>query len=362
MQIVTYVLLAFAVVAAIDLIFGDKLGLGSQLHQGIMMLGPLTLAMAGVMVLSPYIAELLSGVSGSFPEFLDFSIIPASIFANDSGGAQLAVDLARDPEIGLFNGLVVASMMGVTITFTIPYSLQVTKPENHDSLLLGIICGMVTIPVGCIIGGLMLGIGFLPLVLDLVPMILLLAAVAVGIVRFRRVTLRIFAIFGWIIRLLITVGLIIGIVEFLTEWRILPVSMPLTDVMNTILNIACVMAGAFPLLHIVKLIFKKPFALLGKRLGINDTAALGLLSTVATSLTTFGMVNEMDKRGITVNAAFAVSAAFVFVDHLAFTMSYNSAYLPSMIVAKLLSGVAAVAMACLLMRLDSKKVAANRNS
>lgn len=353
MQIVTYVMLAFAALAAIDRIFGDRLGLGPQLAQGISMLGPLTLSMAGVMVLSPYIASLLTGVSGSFPEFLDFSIIPASIFANDSGGAQLSVDLARDPALGLFNGLIVASMMGVTVSFTIPYSLQVTRPEDHDALLLGIICGMITIPVGCVVGGLMLGIGILTLLLDLVPMILLLAICAVGIVRFRRVTLKVFAVLGWIIRMLITLGLLIGIVEFLTDLKILPVSEPLENAMIIILNIACIMAGAFPLLHVVKLVFKRPFDAIGRKLGINETSALGLLSTLATSLTTFGMMGDMDRRGITVNSAFAVSAAFVFVDHLAFTMSYNADYLPAMIVAKLVSGVSAVAMACLLMHLDA---------
>ena len=330
-------MLAFAVVAAIDRIFGSRLGLGTELDKGINMLGPLTLAMAGVMVLSPYIAELLSGVRDSFPEFLDFSIIPASIFANDSGGAQLAVDLARNPELGLFNGLIVASMMGVTITFTIP---------------------MITIPVGCIVGGVMLGIGILPLLLNLVPMLVLLVAVAIGIIKFRQITLKIFSVLGWIIRMLITVGLVIGIVEFLTDFRILPTSMPLSEAMITIVNIACIMAGAFPLLYVVGLIFKKPFGYLGRALRINETSALGLLSTVATSLTTFGMINEMDKRGITINAAFAVSAAFVFVDHLAFTISYNSAYLPAMIVSKLISGISAILLACLLMRLDEKKEAA----
>ena len=79
-----------------------------------------------------------------------------------------------------------------------------------------------------------------------------------------------------------------------------------------------------------------------------------MLSTVGTSLTTFGMLGEMDRRGVVLNSAFAVSAAFVFVDHLAFTMSYNAEYLPAMIVAKLLSGATAVLLACLLLRREKK--------
>ena len=43
--------------------------------------------------------------------------------------------------------------------------------------------------------------------------------------------------------------------------------------------------------------------------------------------------------------AFVVSAAFVFGDHLAFTLSFSEAYVPAMVVGKLISGVAAVVVA-----------------
>ena len=75
MEIVTYVFIAFAIIAAIDRIFGSKLGLGKEFEKGIMMLGPLTLSMTGMLIMAPMISHFLSSVSDVFPDFLDFSVI-----------------------------------------------------------------------------------------------------------------------------------------------------------------------------------------------------------------------------------------------------------------------------------------------
>ena len=96
--------------------------------------------------------------------------------------------------------------------------------------------------------------------------------------------------------------------------------------------------------------FPKPLLTVGKWLGVNDTAAAGLVATLANSIATFGMVREMDDRGKVINVAFAVSAAFVFGDHLGFTAGFAPEMLPAMIAGKLAGGVSAVAVALLLTR------------
>jgi ethanolamine transporter len=57
------------------------------------------------------------------------------------------------------------------------------------------------------------------------------------------------------------------------------------------------------------------------------------------------MVKEMDYRGKVVNIAFAVSAAFVFGDHLGFAAGFAPEILPAMIAGKLAGGIAAVTVA-----------------
>ena len=92
-------------------------------------------------------------------------------------------------------------------------------------------------------------------------------------------------------------------------------------------------------------LLKKPLLKLGKILGVNDVSAAGLVASLANSIATFGMLKEMDRRGKVVNVAFAVSAAFVFGDHLGFTAGFAPQMLPAMIVGKLAGGISAVAVA-----------------
>ena len=118
----------------------------------------------------------------------------------------------------------------------------------------------------------------------------------------------------------------------------------------TVGAIAIVLAGAFPLVLLITKVLKKPLMKLGRLLGINETAAAGLVASLANSIATFGMVKDMDHRGKVVNIAFAVSAAFVFGDHLGFTAGFAPELLPAMILGKLAGGVSAVALALLLTR------------
>jgi ethanolamine transporter len=114
--------------------------------------------------------------------------------------------------------------------------------------------------------------------------------------------------------------------------------------------IAIVLAGAFPLVYVLTKLLRRPLLRLGKLLGIGDTAAAGLVATLANSIATFGLVKDMDDRGKVVNIAFAVSAAFVFGDHMGFAAGFAPEMLPAMIAGKLAGGVSAVAVALLLTR------------
>ena len=92
---------------------------------------------------------------------------------------------------------------------------------------------------------------------------------------------------------------------------------------------------------------------LGGVLGINDTAAGGLIATLANSIATFEQVKDMDERGKVVNVAFAVSAAFVFGDHMGFTAGFAPEMIGPMIAGKLVGGISAVGVALWLTRKDS---------
>ncbi len=347
---ITKILLIFAVVAALDRIFGNKLKLGEQFENGINMFGSLVLAMAGMMILAPVIASGLEHITWILPEFIDFSIIPASIISNDSGAAILADNLCADPLIGSFNGLVVASMMGCTVSFIIPFSLQMTDKSRHKDVLLGILCGLITILVGCIIAGLICGIGFVKLIVNQIPLILFAAIIVLGLIKAEKITLKIIEIFGKFVQAVITIGVLVGIIEFMTGYKLIPNADTLENIMPVIISIVGIMVCALPLLYIVQKIFARPLKLMGAKLGINEIATFGLITTLGTSLTTFEMANEMDPKGLTLNSAFAVSASFALIDHFAFTMAYNPDFVVAVLVGKVISGISAVVLASLIIK------------
>jgi len=350
MQILYYIFITFAAIAALDRVFGSKLGLGTEFERGVSMAGPLVLAMGGMLVLVPVISELLSGIAGASGIFFDFSLIPAVLLANDMGASQLAMSLAAAPEIGLLNGMVVSSMMGCTVSFLIPYVLQVTDKTRHGDVVFGLLCGITTIPAGVFAGGLILGVGLLPLFCVLLPLLFFAGLIALGILKFEKITVRIFILIGWIIKAVITFGLFVGIVDFLTGFEIIPGIEPLENVMKTIVSILCIMVGVLPLLSILKKILKKPLSAMGKLLGINDASSLGMFVTLGTCLSTFEMSGEMDRRGLIFNSAFAVSASFMFIDHLAWTLSVAPETTLAVVSGKLVSGIAAVAFAFIMCR------------
>ena len=99
-------------------------------------------------------------------------------------------------------------------------------------------------------------------------------------------------------------------------------------------------------------VLRRPLMAVGRLLGINDAAAAGLIASLANSIATFGLVKEMNQRGKVINIAFAVSAAFVFGDHLGFTAGFAPEMIGPMIVGKLVSGASAVGVAMWLTRRD----------
>ena len=159
-----------------------------------------------------------------------------------------------------------------------------------------------------------------------------------------------FAVFGKAVVIVVTIGLAAAIVEALTGFAFIPGMAPISEGFEVVGTIAILLAGAFPLVFVLTKLLRNPLMAAGKRLGINDAAAAGLIASLANSIATFGMVKDMNERGKVVNIAFAVSAAFVFGDHLGFTAGFAPEMIGPMIVGKLVGGISAVAVALWLTR------------
>ena len=345
----------FALLGAVDRMLGNKFGIGKDFEEGILAMGSLAMAMIGVITLAPVLAAILKPVVVPVFSFLgaDAAMFAGSILACDMGGGALAAQMTNDAEAALLGGVLTGSMLGATIVFTIPVAMGILEEEDRPAMAKGILCGIVTIPVGILVGGLVAGFPVLMVLRNLIPIVLIAALIAFGLWKSEDAMIRGFAAFGKGVVALITAGLAAAIVQELTGFVILPGMAPISEGFQTVGEIAIVLAGAFPLVAVLTRLLKKPLLRLGKILGVNDVSAAGLVASLANSIATFGLVKEMDRRGKVVNIAFAVSAAFVFGDHLGFTAGFAPHMLPAMIIGKLAGGVSAIAVALWLTRKDS---------
>ena len=357
-QILIAIMAVFAVLGALDRIFGNRFGLGKEFENGIIAMGSLALAMVGIITLAPVLADLLRPVVVPVYKFLgaDPAMFAGTLLACDMGGGSLAQALTTDPQAALLGGVITGSMLGATIVFTIPVALETLPEKDRPALAKGVLCGIITIPLGILAGGLTAGFPILMVLRNLIPVVLMAALIALGLWRWEKAMIKGFSIFGKVVLALITLGLTISIVQSLTGLTILPGMAPVEDGFLTVGAIALVLAGAFPLVYVITKLLKKPLMKLGSILGINDTAAAGLIATLANSIATFGMVKDMDHRGKVVNMAFAVSAAFVFGDHMGFTAGFAPEMLPAVIVGKLVAGISAIFVALLLTRGQKKEI------
>lgn len=354
-EIIVYIMVLFMALGAVDRIIGNRFGLGEKFEEGIIAMGSLALSMIGIICLAPVLAGLLRPVVVPLYSFLgaDPAMFAGTILANDMGGAPLAKELALTPEAGQFGGLIVGSMLGPTVVFTIPVALGIIRPEDHEFLARGVLAGVITIPIGGLVGGVAAGFPLMMVLKNLIPIVLIAVLIALGLAFIPNGMVKGFQVFGRFVIIVITVGLAAAIVEALTGITLIPGMNPIEEGYATVGGIAIVLAGAFPLVFVITKVFRKPLMRLGHLLGMNDIAAAGLVATLANNIPMFQMMGDMDRRGKIINVAFAVSAAFVFGDHLGFTAGFDAAMIFPMIVGKLVGGVTAVAAAMLLTRKEA---------
>jgi ethanolamine transporter len=346
-EIIIYIMVVFAVLGAIDRIIGNKFGLGEKFEEGILAIGSLAISMVGIIALAPVLANILKPVIVPAFGFLgaDPAMFAGTILANDMGGAPLAMALAETKEAGMFGGLIVGSMLGPTIVFTIPVGLGIIRDEDRRYLATGVLAGVITIPIGSFVGGLVAGFPIMMVILNLIPIIIIAILIALGLWKFQDGMIKGFTVFGKFVVAVITFGLAVGIVEQLTGIVLIEGMAPISEGFTIVADISIVLAGAFPLVLVITKVFRKPLMALGKLLGMNDVAAAGLVASLANSIPMFGMMKDMDNRGKILNVAFAVSAAFVFGDHLGFTAGFNSTMIVPMIIGKLVAGITALFVA-----------------
>lgn len=354
-EIIVVIMAVALVVAAVDRAAGGRLGLGSQLEEGMNTFGPLALSMVGMISLAPILAKVLNPVVVPVYTFLgaDPSMFAGTLLANDMGGYHLSVQMAQTQEAGLLAGAILAAMLGCTVVFTIPVGLGIVADEDRPHFANGVLVGVVTIPIGVLAGGLTAGFPPGMILRNLVPIIIAAALIALGLWKAPDAMTRGFMVFGKILVAIISLALAVVSFEFLTGWSVMPPGWqmaPVTEGLAVVAGICVFLMGAFPLMHVITKVARRPLAAFGRTLGVNEVASGGIVMTLANAIPTFGLMRKMDKRGVFLNTAWSVSAMALLGDHLGFTAGVAPHMIVPMIVGKLAAALSALAVACLIAR------------
>jgi ethanolamine transporter len=340
-------MVVFLCVGAIDKCLGNRMGLGQKFSDGFMAMGSLTMAMVGIVSLAPVLSKFL--IPAITPIYGLVGADPAS-FANtllalDMGGYALAKEMATNPEAELFSWVFLGTMMGPTIVFTIPVALGIIEKEDHPYFAKGILLGIITVPFGCLVGGIVAGLSLKIVLLNLIPTVIFSLFIAIGLYKATGKMIKGFYLFGKCIEVIAILGLTAISIETLTGFIIIPNMTPITEGIKTVGMIAIMLAGAFPMVAFITKVFKNYLEKLGGFLGISETSTAGLIASLAHNIPMLTILKNMDPRGKVINVAFAVSGAFVFGGHLGFVAGVNKEMVFAMIVGKLVGGLAAMGLA-----------------
>lgn len=345
-QMIIWLMAIGILIGGIDRIMGNKFGLGEQFEEGFNAMGPLALGMVGIVTLAPVISRVLGPVV--IPVFSWIGADPAMfaiILANDMGGYPLAMELAQNEQAGLLSGLIVASMLGCTIVFSIPVGLGLIEYKDRPFFAKGLLIGLVTVPIGGIVGGLIAGFNPEMVLVNNIPVIILSVLFVLGLIFIPRQMISGSLLFGKFIIIVITIGLAASAFQHLTGVIIIPGMAPIMDAMVIIAQIGIILLGTFPVLVLIVKRLDKPLTKLGQKLGMDATSAAGMVITLANSIPVYKMMKDMNPKGKVINTAWIVPATAALGDHLGFTAGVRPDMITSVVLGKLIAGILAIALA-----------------
>lgn len=350
-EILMWIMAIGALIGGIDKIIGNKFGLGEKFEEGFNAMGALALGMVGMVCLSPVLSNVIAPIISPILSAIGSDpAIFGSILPNDTGGYSLALSLAQNQEAGLYSGLIVASMLGSTVTFSIPVGLNLIAKKETPYFAKGLVIGMITIPIGSIVGGLMAGYNAMMVIMNTIPVFIIAVILIIGLKFAPNKTMKGCLYFGNVVVVVITVGLVAAAFEYMTGIVLIPGMAPIEEAMNMIGTIAVVLLGTFPVLHLLTKILDKPLTAIGTKIGMDAVSTAGMIFSMANSIPVFKTMSDMTSKGKIINIAWMVCVAGALGDHLGFTAGVHPEAILPVVLSKIIGGIVAVILTLVLVK------------
>lgn len=204
-----------AFIGGIDFLLGNKFGFGEKFEEAIQLMPPTAFNMVGIICISPLIAAILRLFIAPLCNRVGIdSGMLGGVLALDMGGYPLAMELAADAQIGQYSGILIGCIFGCTLVFAIPFGMGVLKKDAQNDYLVGVIIGLIAMPVGFLTGGMVVVVNITLALLGSLPFAKLLQLVLNKPLKVIGTRLRIqdSACAGILIGMVSAVGLIIAFI------------------------------------------------------------------------------------------------------------------------------------------------------
>ena len=356
-KVIMVILIICSMIGAVDKLLGNKLGYGSQFEAGIREMGNFALSMLGIYCLSPVIARVLAPVLIPLSNLTkaDPSVFIGSLLATDMGGYTSSLELARSPEMINLSGLILASMLGTTISFIIPMATNLVSDRDFEYFSKGCLCGIMTVPIGVFVGGILIKVPMKLLLINLIPIIVISFVIAISLLKAPDGTIKMFVYLGKGISWLSMFGLILSILDFMLDINILKGMLPFEEGVVVVAKIAIILSGAYTLIAFLSKLLRYNLKNISDKVGINEESILGLFTSLVNAVPMLAIFNKMDWKGQIVNSAFAVSGAFLLGGQLAFVSTVSEKMVTPFLISKLIAGITAVFVAKVFIGIEENK-------
>lgn len=376
-----YIIMACAVAGAIASAIKPESELGQQFVAGVDSIGPIFLPVAGIMASAPYLTAFVEGVFGPTYGALgaDPAMAATTFIAVDMGGYQLADVLAQTRESWIM-AMMTGYMAGATIVFTVPVALKMLEKRDRKYLALGVMSGLLAIPIGVFVTSAVIAVSH-PVIrevvstnadatyqlaltwaqigVNLVPLIIICVALALGLKFKPDAMIKGFIVFGRVMEGALKIVFVLVVVEYFTglftmvfgSFGFDPIIADEDDMfraLETAGAIGMMLCGAFPMVYLIRKYLAKPLAKIGGAVGLSSDATAGLLAGSANVLALLSMVKYLKALDKVICMAFAVCCAFLFGDHLSFTANFQPSLIVPVLLGKLAAGICAIVFAHLL--------------
>jgi ethanolamine transporter len=250
--------------------------------------------------------------------------------------------------------------------------------RDHKYMALGIMSGILTVPLGVLITTSILSItngrvrdevsttaksdyalndlSFGLIFANLLPLAIIMIAIALGLYFYANAMIKGFMWFGKAMDTGIKLVLAFSIVEYFTgffsmifgSWGFDPIIADAEDQFRALEiagYIGITLAGAFPMVYVIRTYLAGPLGTIGRRFGISAEGSAGILAAAANILALYHLIRSIPPKDKVLCIAFAVCSAFLLGDHLAFTANFQPNMILPLMLGKVGAGIIAIALA-----------------